>query len=96
MKHVELPLWTIGHSSHSLVEVVELLEQQLNGMLADMRRFPASLKFPLFKRENLSESLRQSGVDSDRLQELVGTRNASHLTGVTDEAGQNNSFRNDT
>ncbi|MCA9027144.1 MAG: DUF488 domain-containing protein, partial [Planctomycetaceae bacterium] len=72
MKSDELHLWTIGYSNRSLEEFADLLEQHSIGMLADIRRFPASRKFPHFNREYLSESLRESGVDYDWLQGLGG------------------------
>ena len=94
MKPDELHLCTIGHSNRSLEEFADLLEQHSIGMLADIRRFPASRKFPHFNREYLSESLRESGVDYEWLQGLGGRRNASNQTSANNEAWQNKSFRN--
>ncbi|MGI8788032.1 MAG: DUF488 family protein [Pyrinomonadaceae bacterium] len=52
-----LKIWTIGHSTHSLDEFIELLNANEIEALADVRRFPGSRKYPHFNQAELSASL---------------------------------------
>ncbi len=51
-------LWTIGHSTLPLDELVALLERFRMAAVVDVRRFPASRKNPQFDRETLARTLR--------------------------------------
>lgn len=48
---------TVGHSTHSLSELVELLAQHGVEALADVRRHPGSRRLPHFNREALEREL---------------------------------------
>ena len=51
-------LFTVGHSNHSEVHFVNLLEQHAIQVLADVRTQPFSRYTPHFNRESLQDSLR--------------------------------------
>ena len=89
-----LRVWTIGHSNHSLEQFVDLLVNHAIEILVDIRRFPGSRKFPHFRQESLSESLKQIGIEYHWLQGLGGRRGVSNPSTGNNDAWQNNSFRN--
>jgi uncharacterized protein (DUF488 family) len=68
------PLWTIGHSTRSLEEVIALLQENGIEMLADVRRYPASRRHPQFDRANLERTLPDAGVAYCWMPELGGRR----------------------
>jgi len=65
---------TVGHSTRSLQELVELLRE--NGVLTlfDVRRYPASRRHPHFNRDALQSSLPASGIGYVWLPDLGGRR----------------------
>ena len=65
-------IYTIGHSSRSLKELVELLKRYGIDLVVDVRRFPTSSKYPDFKREKLSKVLKEEGIQYFWLGELLG------------------------
>jgi uncharacterized protein (DUF488 family) len=50
-------MWTIGHSTRSLSELIDLLEQHRITRLADVRRFPHSRRHPQFDAAALARDL---------------------------------------
>ena len=58
-----LELFTIGHSTHPLDRFLALLAQHHIKLVADIRRFPGSRKFPHFNRDSLATALPQAGVE---------------------------------
>jgi len=50
-------IWTIGHSTRSLDELIQLLREHDIERLADIRRYPGSRRYPHFSRENLARTL---------------------------------------
>src|SRR6476646_11683154 len=84
-------IWTIGHSTRSGEEFVEILKAHDVEVLVDVRTFPGSRRYPQFNREKLRESLSQNGIDYRHEPRLGGRRSPradSHNT-----AWQNASFR---
>ena len=67
-------IWTIGHSTWPIERFVALLQNAGIHALADVRRFPGSKRNPQFGQEQLSHSLRQSGIDYVHFPELGGRR----------------------
>lgn len=55
-------IWTIGHSTRSLEELVALLKENVIETLADVRAFPTSRAFPHFRRDNLERELPRVGI----------------------------------
>lgn len=74
MSKEELTLWTIGHSTRTLGEFLDLLTVNGIGAVADVRRFPASRKHPHFDQDTLRTSLLRAGVEYVPLPELGGRR----------------------
>lgn len=67
-------VWTIGHSTHSWEEFVELLRLFKIECLADVRSLPGSNKFPQFDKENMEKMLPVSGVLYKSFKEQLGGR----------------------
>jgi uncharacterized protein (DUF488 family) len=74
MSEEELTIWTIGHSTRTLDEFLDLLTVHRIEALADVRRFPASRRHPHFNRDALRTSLRGMGVEYAPIAELGGRR----------------------
>jgi uncharacterized protein with PQ loop repeat len=53
----ELKIWTVGHSTRSLDELLQLLFKNRIEAVADVRSLPGSRKFPHFNAEELQLSL---------------------------------------
>ena len=69
-----LTVWTIGHSTRSLGDFLDLLSLFAIETVADVRRFPTSRKYPHFDKEALRKSLEGTGVRYVLLPELGGRR----------------------
>ena len=67
-------VWTIGHSTRSAAEFLELLSKNEIEMLADIRRFPGSRKYPHFGVEALTKSLAGARIGYQHLADLGGRR----------------------
>lgn len=70
-------IWTIGHSTHSLDEFLVLLKSFEIKMVADVRSFPGSRKFPQFNKESLEIALPQNKIQYLHLKQLGGRRKVS-------------------
>jgi uncharacterized protein (DUF488 family) len=60
---MQRPLYTIGHSTHSLDRFLGLLARHGIEALADIRRYPGSRKYPHFNRDSLASALPRTGVE---------------------------------
>jgi uncharacterized protein (DUF488 family) len=69
-------VWTVGHSNRSLESFVAILKAHGIERVIDVRRFPASRKWPHFNAAVLSESLPKAGIDYAGMPELGGRRTA--------------------
>lgn len=67
-------IWTIGHSTRTLAEFLELLAEHDIQVLVDVRTFPGSRKYPQFNKESMGESLPAAGVEYLHAPELGGRR----------------------
>lgn len=67
-------IYTIGHSTRSLLEFVRLLKEHGVTRLADIRRFPGSRRHPHFAGEALAASLPRAGLEYVHLEALGGRR----------------------
>jgi uncharacterized protein (DUF488 family) len=86
-------LYTIGHSTRSLDELVEALQSHSIQTLADIRSFPMSRRLPHFNRESLEKSLPEAGIHYVWMKDLGGRRKKS-LEDSPNVALRNDSFRN--
>lgn len=67
-------IWTIGHSTRTIDEFLELLAVNEIQVLADIRRFPGSRKYPHFNQDALARSVTQAGSEYIEFPELGGRR----------------------
>jgi len=67
-------LHTIGHSTHTLEVFMGLLAAHRIACLVDVRRWPASRRFPHFAREPLSRALAGAGIEYVWREDLGGYR----------------------
>lgn len=65
---------TVGHSSHSFPDLVELLKLHDVSAIADVRSAPYSRLHPEFNREALADSLRDHGIAYVFLGRELGAR----------------------
>ncbi|MGA9042495.1 MAG: DUF488 domain-containing protein [Terriglobales bacterium] len=86
-------LYTIGHSTRSLEELVEALHAHEIQTLVDIRSFPMSRRLPHFNRESLEKSLPNSGIRYVWMKELGGRRKKI-LDDSPHVAIRSDSFRN--
>jgi uncharacterized protein (DUF488 family) len=87
----EHEIWTVGHSSRTIDEFLDILRSFNIEVLADVRHYPGSRKFPHFNSELLKESLNENGIDYILLTELGGRRKPKPDSLHT--AWRNDSFR---
>jgi uncharacterized protein (DUF488 family) len=69
-------VWTLGHSTRPIDDFLALLQENNIEMLADVRRFPGSRRYPHFNQENLSASLVEAGICYAHFPALGGRRTA--------------------
>jgi uncharacterized protein (DUF488 family) len=67
-------LFTIGHSTHSLAELVALLRGHELEHVVDVRKLPRSRRHPQFDEKALEHSLPAEGIGYTHLEELGGFR----------------------
>lgn len=84
-------LWTIGHSTRSIDTFISLLKENGIKLVADVRMFPGSKRYPQFGREALKDSLGKAGIGYEHFAELGGRRKAKPDSKNT--AWRNEAFR---
>jgi len=67
-------VFTVGHSNHSLEKFLAILSAHNIYIVIDVRRHPASRKWPHFNAAALARSLPSAGVEYVPLPELGGRR----------------------
>ena len=87
----DFQIFTIGHSSHPLGTFLWLLDKYSIKAVVDVRRYPGSRRHPHFRRENLSASLEDEGIEYHWIDALGGHRQRKGDTpspnrGIEDEA----------
>ncbi len=89
----EIPetVWTVGHSTRTLDELLALLRNNLIGTVADVRRYPASRRYPHFNREPLAVALAAETIGYEWIEPLGGRRQAEEDSAST--AWRNAAFR---
>jgi uncharacterized protein (DUF488 family) len=84
-------IWTIGHSTRTFEELVDLLRHYEIEAVADVRRFPGSRRYPYFQRDELAVSLPAQGIAYQWIPKLGGRRPVHRDSPNT--AWRNASFR---
>lgn len=69
-------LWTIGHSTRTIDEFLDLLRRFEIKILADVRHFPGSRRLPQFNKDELRRTLAAQGIRYEHLVALGGRRPA--------------------
>ena len=93
---IEIPLatlYTIGHSTRTLDELIAALQAHEIKTLVDIRAFPMSRRLPQFNRDSLEQTLPAAGIRYVWMKALGGYRkkirnDSPHI------AMRNDSFRN--
>src|SRR5881409_2334406 len=84
-------IWTIGHSTRNIDDFISLLEENGIKLLADVRSWPGSKRYPQFNREALAESLNARGIRYEHFSQRGGRRKPKPDSRNT--AWRNASFR---
>ncbi len=90
-KAPETVVLTIGHSTRTLEEFVQLLEAYGITLLVDVRTVPRSRHNPQFNKETLPNNLKHYGVRYIHMPEIGGLRHPKHQSVNT--AWKNSGFR---
>ncbi|HEY0741574.1 MAG TPA: DUF488 domain-containing protein [Chryseosolibacter sp.] len=67
-------IWTIGHSTRTVEEFLEMLMAFEIQRLVDVRHYPGSRKFPQFNKQALSDFLQGANIEYTHIEELGGRR----------------------
>jgi uncharacterized protein (DUF488 family) len=91
--HLTTPtaIWTIGHSTRSIEEFLSLLAGSRIEVIADVRSFPGSRRYPQYGREALAATLLAHAIGYHWLPALGGRRRVSPDS--PNIAWRNTSFR---
>src|SRR5438093_5919793 len=84
--------YTIGHSTRSLSELVDLLQGAGVELLADVRAIPRSRTNPQFNLDTLPRELDAHGIGYSHFPELGGRRGRARHS--PNDFWENDSFRN--
>ena len=86
-------LYTIGHSTRALDELLAVLAAHGIRTLVDIRAFPASKRLPHFNRESLEAALPAAGIEY-RWEPRLGGRRGKQRDDSPNTGLRNASFRN--
>jgi uncharacterized protein (DUF488 family) len=86
-------LYTIGHSTRTIDELIAALAAHQIQILADIRAFPMSRRLPQFNRDSLEQTLPAAGIRYQWMKALGGYRKKV-LEESPNIALRNQSFRN--
>jgi len=89
-----LRIFTVGHSNLSFEQFASLLKVHGIGLVADIRRFPSSRKFPHFNRPVLSGLLAAENIDYLWLESLGGRRHTEKDSKSVNISLKSMGFRN--
>jgi uncharacterized protein (DUF488 family) len=67
-------IWTVGHSTRSFEDFLELLERHGIRTLVDVRQFPSSRRYPHFNAAALADRLAAAGIEYVHEVDLGGRR----------------------
>ncbi|AXH98327.1 DUF488 domain-containing protein [Sporosarcina sp. PTS2304] len=88
-------IYTVGHSTHTKEEFLQLLHDAGIEKLLDVRAFPGSRKFPHFHEDRMKEWLPKAGIDYRHCSKLGGRRRKSKtIDSEVNDGWNNQSFHN--
>ena len=90
-KEPELTIFTIGHSTRTLDEFLELLKTHDITLVIDVRTVPRSRHNPQFNKETLPDSLKPAGIKYVHMPDIGGLRRPKQDS--VNNAWRNKSFR---
>src|SRR5262245_39475046 len=67
-------VYTAGHSNRSAAELVALLAEASISLVADVRRYPVSRRYPQHSRARLTTELEAAGIGYEFLGDSLGGR----------------------
>jgi uncharacterized protein (DUF488 family) len=71
----EMPtIWTLGHSTRSADDTLKFLAAANIKLLADVRRFPGSRRYPQFNQDTMQAWLADAGIEYRHFPDLGGRR----------------------
>jgi len=89
------PFFTIGHSTRSIAEFVELLAIAEVRLIVDVRTIPRSRTNPQYNAEGFAKALSESGVDYEHVAALGGLRGRKQqVAPAVNGFWENRSFHN--
>jgi len=68
-------IWTLGHSTRSIEDTLKILAVADIKLLADVRRFPGSRRYPQFGQDAMQGWLADAGIQYRHFLDLGGRRN---------------------
>jgi uncharacterized protein (DUF488 family) len=84
-------IWTIGHSTRDIEDFIAALNANEIKLVADVRMFPGSKRYPQFNGETLVRVLKNAGIRYEHFPELGGRRKPKRDSRNT--AWRNKAFR---
>jgi uncharacterized protein (DUF488 family) len=90
----KLQIFTIGHSNRSFEDFLSLLQEFAIEVVADVRRYPSSRKFPHFNSNTLQSLLEKEGIQYIWLEALGGRRYGPKNSKSLNTALKSLGFRN--
>ena len=69
-----MKIWTVGHSTRSGEEFVEILRRHQVEVLVDVRTFPGSRRYPQFNKGELEGALNKNQIEYKHEPKLGGRR----------------------
>ncbi len=91
MDSAGVKFFTIGHSTRSLEDFIQILQRYEVERVIDVRTMPRSRRNPQYNRETLPGSLKSAGIEYTHMPELGGFRQAQPDSPNT--GWRNDSFR---
>jgi uncharacterized protein (DUF488 family) len=89
-----LRIFTIGHSNRTLEDFLALLKGFGIEVVADIRRYPGSRKWPHFNRESLEGTLKTNGINYLWFESLGGRRHGEKNAESKNTGLKSPAFRN--
>lgn len=79
-------IYTIGHSTHPVDVLIEMLASFDIKVLADIRSYPGSKRFPHYNKEALRKSVAEAGIEYIHYPDLGGKRSANSGSALSKHA----------
>ena len=70
-------IYTLGHSTRPVEELIALLREHAVDLVVDVRRYPGSRRYPQYGRDVLAASLSAAGIAYRHEEDLGGRRRAT-------------------